>query len=549
MIPYAMWALLLALLVGGWGIAHCIRQRDVVGRRNAYCGAFFSGLAAMLLITLTGLVAHDAARRHIDWRAARRERAANHRLTPPSVSPPEAVPPGLESLSLKMAFRDTEQSGEPEGPQAALAQKSRFTVDESPVYLHRYTLDTFSDRSWFSSVERRHYRAPSVGERAGWLRLKPGAGRRIRVGAEPGVVDPFPLPLGTVAVRSPQLIKGEGVWFPHAREGRGLQVDLVWAPRRVLTGEALFVARPGHAAAALTEVPDGVVGDALDALVAEAMQAQLAHAPHALLTALAERCRYSLSVKDHRRGVHPLVSFLEYEKRGHCELFACTYALAVRKLGFPSRLCLGYCGGELDVTGRILTFFAQDAHAWVEIKTDAGWMAIDPTPAAPDVSGARPRRLGRPAPRIFDEMSVLPGAGALAPGEERETAPPPLPGPEESGSGILWWLVLCLSLLLLAVSLLWLRTVSSVSIFRRHSAEPLRLLQELDRAFVRLGLPRRRSATLQEHVKRLRQRGLCTDAIADTQAYLYGVTFSGEPRDPERERVLRRMLATRPADA
>jgi hypothetical protein len=545
MILYAQLALLLGVLIGVWGIARCIRQCDVVGRRNAYCGAFASALSALLLIALTGVVARDAARRHIDWWAVRRERAANRRLTTPSVSPHEAVPAGLESLSLKLAFRGAGQHGDPEAPRAALAQNTPFAVDASPVYLHRYTLDTFFDRSWFSSVSRRHQRASSVGERPGWLTLKPGAGRRIRVGAEPSAVDPFPLPLGTVSIRAPQLIQGEGIWLPHARESRGVQVDLEWVPSRVLTGEALFAARPGHADAYLTEVPDGGVGEALDALVAEAKQAQLAHTSHALLTALGERCSYVLSVKDRHAGVHPVVGFLEYEKRGHCELFASTYALAVRKLGFPSRLCLGYCGGELDVTGRILTFFAQDAHAWVEIKTDAGWTAIDPTPAAPHVSGDRPRRLGRPAPLILDEMSVLSGAEVHASGADKQSAPSRLPATADAGNGILWLLGLCLCLLLLAVFLLWLRTASSVSIFRHHSEEPLRLLHELDRAFVRLGLPRPRSVTLQEQIQRLRQRGICTDAIADTQAYLYDVAFSGEPRDAERERVLRRTLATR----
>jgi hypothetical protein len=540
MILYAQLALLLGGVVGVWGVASCIRQCNVVGRRNAYCGAFASALCAMLLIALTGVVARDAARRHIGWRAMRR--AASHGMTTPRVSPRAAVPTGLEPLSLKMAFRDTGQSDESKGARAALAQNTPFAVGASPVYLHRYTLDTFYDRSWFSSVKRRRYRASSVGEHPGWLKLKPGAGRRVRVGAAPSVVDPFPLPLGTVSVRAPQLIQGEGIWFPHARQRGGVQVDLEWAPSRVLTGAAFFAARPGHAAAYLTEVPDGVVGEALDALVAEAKQEQLAHSPHALLAALAERCRYALSVKDRHEGVHPLVGFLEYEKRGHCELFASTYALAVRKLGFPSRICLGYCGGELDTTGRILTFFFQDAHAWVEIKTDAGWTAVDPTPAAPHASGDRPRRLGRAAPLILDDLFVLPGAGGGASGEDKQSAPPQQPSTEDAGSGILWLFGLCLSLLLLAVFLLWLRTASSVSIFRHHSAEPSRLLHDLDRAFVRLGLPRRRSVTLQEQIQRLRQRGICTDAITDAQAYLYGVAFSGEPRDSERERGLRRRL-------
>lgn len=78
---------------------------------------------------------------------------------------------------------------------------------------------------------------------------------------------------------------------------------------------------------------------------------------------------------------HPLASFLK-SKRGHCELYASTLALAARVLGIPSRIINGYYGGEWNNTGNFLMLRQQHAHSWVEVWQNGQWQRMDPTPAS-----------------------------------------------------------------------------------------------------------------------------------------------------------------------
>jgi len=85
----------------------------------------------------------------------------------------------------------------------------------------------------------------------------------------------------------------------------------------------------------------------------------------------------------------PLASFLRL-KRGHCELYATTLALAARTLGIPARVVNGYYGGEWNETGGFLLLRQQHAHSWVEAWLDGRWQRFDPTPASRwQLSGVR----------------------------------------------------------------------------------------------------------------------------------------------------------------
>ena len=75
----------------------------------------------------------------------------------------------------------------------------------------------------------------------------------------------------------------------------------------------------------------------------------------------------------------PVASFLA-GKRGHCELYATTLALAARTLGVPSRIVNGYLGGEWNGIGGFLLIRQKHAHSWVELWLDGRWQAIDATP-------------------------------------------------------------------------------------------------------------------------------------------------------------------------
>ena len=70
-------------------------------------------------------------------------------------------------------------------------------------------------------------------------------------------------------------------------------------------------------------------------------------------------------------------------KKGFCEHFAATYATMLRIAGIPSRVVVGFHGGEENPFTGATTIRGHDAHAWVEayFKGDSGWTLLDPTEA------------------------------------------------------------------------------------------------------------------------------------------------------------------------
>ncbi|MFQ5982533.1 MAG: transglutaminase family protein, partial [Woeseiaceae bacterium] len=94
-------------------------------------------------------------------------------------------------------------------------------------------------------------------------------------------------------------------------------------------------------------------------------------------------------------GSNPVDRFLFDTRRGFCEHYASAFAVMMRAAGIPSRIVLGYQGGEVNPMGRYLIVRQADAHAWTEIwLPNRGWYRIDPTAAvAPEriesgISGA-----------------------------------------------------------------------------------------------------------------------------------------------------------------
>lgn len=78
--------------------------------------------------------------------------------------------------------------------------------------------------------------------------------------------------------------------------------------------------------------------------------------------------------------------FLFDTRQGFCEHYASAFAILTRAAGIPSRVVLGYHGGEVNPISGHMTVRQSDAHAWNEIWIDGhGWYRVDPTAAvAPD---------------------------------------------------------------------------------------------------------------------------------------------------------------------
>jgi hypothetical protein len=90
--------------------------------------------------------------------------------------------------------------------------------------------------------------------------------------------------------------------------------------------------------------------------------------------------------------------FLINKRRGHCEFFASALVLMLRSQGIPSRVVVGFHGGEFDTDANAYVIRKRHAHAWVEayIRPDqypeewhengmangsGAWLRLDPTPA------------------------------------------------------------------------------------------------------------------------------------------------------------------------
>ena len=81
-------------------------------------------------------------------------------------------------------------------------------------------------------------------------------------------------------------------------------------------------------------------------------------------------------------GADPVDEFLFSTRRGFCEHYAAAFVTLMRAAGIPSRVVVGYLGGELNTAGHYLIVRQSDAHAWAEIwLPDRGWVRVDPTGA------------------------------------------------------------------------------------------------------------------------------------------------------------------------
>src|SRR5262249_28160449 len=88
--------------------------------------------------------------------------------------------------------------------------------------------------------------------------------------------------------------------------------------------------------------------------------------------------RYSLELTN---AADPVADFLFHRKAGHCEDFATALAVLLRTQGIPSRVAIGFYGGER--VGNQYLLRAGDAHSWTQVLVPAhGFVTVDATPEA-----------------------------------------------------------------------------------------------------------------------------------------------------------------------
>lgn len=140
--------------------------------------------------------------------------------------------------------------------------------------------------------------------------------------------------------------------------------------------------------------------------------------------------RYDLSVPP-GHDADELRRFLLETRAGYCEQFAASMATLARELGIPSRVAVGYLGGDavrLGTSGRtVFEVRGSDSHAWPELWFEGwGWVQFDPTPRG----DATPR--AQPPP----SSALTPAPTTQAPGTVPTTAPTaPTSPPEGAAAG------------------------------------------------------------------------------------------------------------------
>lgn len=124
----------------------------------------------------------------------------------------------------------------------------------------------------------------------------------------------------------------------------------------------------------------------------------------------------------------PTLAFLEV-KRGYCQHFASAMALLLRATNIPTRIGIGFAGGEWKEAGRYYVVRRGNAHSWVEVHFEGyGWVIFDPsgvsTSEVRDLETRRRRDRPTSIPRSDPQDSDS--------DDPRNPDPTPTPTPTES---------------------------------------------------------------------------------------------------------------------
>ena len=233
-------------------------------------------------------------------------------------------------------------------------------------------------------------------------------------------------------------------------------------------------------------------------------------------------------------GSNPVDRFLFNTQRGFCEHYASAFAVMMRSAGIPSRVVLGYQGGEINPMGAYMIVRQADAHAWTEVwLRDRGWFRIDPTAAvAPErIESGRSGAMfdgiaaswGLSAPSEFLYQLTLTWDALNATWNEWILGY----GPENQNKLMEWlgmedpdWRQMMLTLVAIVVALI---AIMSVLLMLRYRPPPKDAAAILYRKFTeKAGLPPSRGETPLAYAVRLarEQAAMAGDAESITAQYL-----------------------------
>jgi hypothetical protein len=222
------------------------------------------------------------------------------------------------------------------------------------------------------------------------------------------------------------------------------------------------------------------------------------------------------------------------DRRGHCQYFATSAVLLLRRAGHTARCVVGFASDEIDDRG--VVFRGLHAHAWVEVVNAQGrWQRFDPTPG----SYLARRRLGVDfGPEAQRDRAEDPMPQDL----------PPVAKPMQVTVETIarqWWPLLAPLAIMLMVAL--------VLLLRRHAgrkvdprlAELQRRNDDLVRLAISLGVSVTPATTISEVAEALQRRtGVALDRHLD--AHLAARYGNGPMPEPWPIDALRQGARTKP---
>lgn len=246
---------------------------------------------------------------------------------------------------------------------------------KSPLLLRTGSYNRYVDGTWLADSGGFD---PLVGDQRDWRLPGEGDGvRRVRVTAPlPQGRGPLPLPDGT------RLIGGLAA-AALSRNAAGVV--------RIADGPPLARYQVQYGAVSADAPPNEVdlrvpakERAGLDRLVGEwgLDQAPPPQAVDLLRRRFVQEFTYSLDLTAPKDQRSPLDYFLFEGHRGHCEYFATSAVLLLRRAGIPSRYLRGWSIQEYSDMEQAYVARGRHAHAWVQVWLEGTWREFDPTPTS-----------------------------------------------------------------------------------------------------------------------------------------------------------------------
>ncbi|MDH4056058.1 MAG: DUF3488 and transglutaminase-like domain-containing protein, partial [Gammaproteobacteria bacterium] len=244
--------------------------------------------------------------------------------------------------------------------------------------------------------------------------------------------------------------------------------------------------------------------------------------------------QYFYTLQPPALGSDPVDRFLFDTRQGFCEHYASAFAFMMRSVGIPSRVVLGYQGGEVNPMGGHLIVRQSDAHAWTEVWLERyGWYRVDPTSAvAPEriEYGARgaaidgvgvgwgftaPSKLLQQLTMTWDVLNAKWNEWVLGYGPDTQKG-----FMEWLGMSDPSWRKMLLTLVISVVSLILV--ISGLMMLRCRAPAKDRASVLYDRFVKKAGLERRTGETALEYARRAKSHGTIPESTVSsvTVAYL-----------------------------